>query len=185
MPLNMLSRYRYGSLLTLLFLAQNVIDVSGQRNTTFQPFGSPYRAPVNIHPLFQSRLLFSNLTSPRSILVDPFNNLLVVEQGFGVSAFRQVVNNATQSNGTIQSLGGWEKTVVIRNENVTHGIELDSISGVLYVDTPTQILAYSGYNPQTRAVDELNDFQPYPLIVNIPTDGSACPFFRFPVYDPV
>lgn len=53
----------------------------------FQPLAVPFKAPVVVAPGFSAKVLFSNLTAPRGITFDSHGSLLVVERGFGITAF--------------------------------------------------------------------------------------------------
>ncbi|KAJ7447269.1 hypothetical protein FB451DRAFT_1054541 [Mycena latifolia] len=78
---------------------------------TFQADGAPFKSPVTTASGFSARVLFSNLTSPRGIALDGEENILVVERGFGVTAF-------SPTNG------GWERQVVVSNPNFMQGIQV-------------------------------------------------------------
>lgn len=160
------------TLLPTLILAQPPIPLpTPLPNPTFQQFNVPkFKYPPSTHPSFASRLIFNNLTSPRTILFDSQNNLLVIEQGVGVSALHQILIPPATEGG--QTRGGWLKETILLNPNVTHGLALDENAGILYVDTPTSILAYPGYNATTRKVAPSDGFTPYPLLINIPTEGG-------------
>ncbi|KAJ7762295.1 soluble quino protein glucose/sorbosone dehydrogenase [Mycena maculata] len=105
--------------------------------STFQADGVPFLSPVTIAPGFSSRVLFSNLTSPRGITLDAEENILVVERGFGVTAFSPVS-------------GGWERTVVVSNPNFTQGIQIDG--DLLYVSTASEVLVYT-YDAVQKSVN--------------------------------
>ncbi|KAF8186845.1 soluble quino protein glucose/sorbosone dehydrogenase [Mycena galopus ATCC 62051] len=122
--------------------------------TTFQPSGVPFQSPVTTAPGFSSNVLFSNLTAPRGITLDERENILVVERGFGVTAF-----NPTS--------GGWERTVVIINPNFTQGIQIDG--DLLYVSTASDVLLYH-YNSLNKSVS--NNDTPDVLITGLPPDGD-------------
>ncbi|KAJ7834710.1 hypothetical protein B0H14DRAFT_2798033 [Mycena olivaceomarginata] len=120
---------------------------------TFQAEGAPFKAPVTTAPGFVSRVLFSNLTTPRGITLDAEENILVVERGFGVTAFRPVD-------------GGWERTVVVANPNFTQGIQIDD--DFLYVSTASEVLVYS-YDAVYQSV---NSTVPRTVVTGLPPDGD-------------
>ncbi|KAJ7511831.1 hypothetical protein B0H11DRAFT_716542 [Mycena galericulata] len=120
---------------------------------TFQADGVPFKAPVTVAPGFSARVLFSNLTTPRGITLDAEENILVVERGFGVTAFSPVD-------------GGWERTVVVSNPNFTQGIQIDR--GLLYVSTASDVLVYN-YDAVQKSV---NNTVPYLLVAGLPPDGD-------------
>ncbi|RDB18470.1 hypothetical protein Hypma_000295 [Hypsizygus marmoreus] len=125
---------------------------------TFQPAGVPFKSPVTTASGFTAKVIFSNLTTPRGITFDSEQNLLVVERGFGVTAF---------SRANIPS-AGWERTVVIKNPDFTQGIQVDG--QVLYVSTATTVLVYK-YDPITKSVSGASS-NPYVLIDGVPGDGE-------------
>jgi len=121
---------------------------------TFQATGVPFKSPVTTAPRFSSRVLFSNLTTPRGITLDAEENILVVERGFGVTAFSRAT-------------GGWERTVVISNPNFTQGIQITG--DTLYVSTASDVLVYN-YDASTKSVT--NGGVPRVLISGLPPDGD-------------
>lgn len=108
---------------------------------TFQPAGAPFKAPVTVAPGYSAQVLFSNLTTPRGIAFDCEDNLLVVERGFGITAFTPT---STPSNG-------WERTVVIQNVNFTQGIQIDGDK--LYASTADEAWVFS-YNASSKSVSD-------------------------------
>ncbi|KAF8899269.1 hypothetical protein BD779DRAFT_1690909 [Infundibulicybe gibba] len=112
------------------------------------PLGVPFRSPVTVAPNFAANVIFSNLTTPRGIAFDASQNLLVVERGFGVTAFTRV---STPS-------AGWERKVV--------GIQVDG--NKLYVSSATAALVYS-YDAATKTVASTT---PYAIVDGIPGDGE-------------
>lgn len=129
--------------------------------TTFQPLGSPFKNPVTVASGLSAEVIFSNLTVPRGITFDSQNNLLVVERGFGVTAFTRV----TSSVGD-----GWERTVVVSNPTFTHGIQVDGPR--LFVSTGALVQVYQ-YDASTRSVSGT----PYTLIDGVPADGGSLSIF--------
>lgn len=123
----------------------------------FQPLGAPFKAPVSVLSGFYARVLYSNLTLPRGIAFDSLSNLLVVEHGFGITAFSKIG----------PPIGGWERTVVIQNPNFTQGIQVDGTK--LYASTASEALLFD-YNPSTKSVSGSAT-----VIVNgLPPDGGLC-----------
>lgn len=125
---------------------------------TVQPPGVPFRSPVTVATGFSAHVLFSNLTAPRGIAFDSNQNLLVVERGLGVTAFRPATSPS----------GGWERTVVVNNPSLTQGIQVDGTS--LYVSTASDAIVYR-YDPVTLSVD--TTLSPYPVVTGLPPDGGA------------
>jgi hypothetical protein len=108
---------------------------------------------VTTAPGFSARVLFSNLATRRGITLDADENILVVERGFGVTAFRPVD-------------GGWQRTVVVANPNFTQGIQIDD--GLLYVSTASEVLVYS-YDAVYQSV---NSTVPRTVVTGLPPDGG-------------
>jgi hypothetical protein len=140
-------------LLTLVSLAAVV-------SCQFQADGGGFKSPVTVAPGFKASVIFSKATAPRGIIFDSQDNLLVVERGFGVTAYSRVTSPSP----------GWERTVVVQNANLTHGIELDGYN--LLVSTATKVLAYR-YNAATRSVDPA-PYYPYTFLDGLPGDGGVC-----------
>jgi hypothetical protein len=133
------------------------------QSTTFQPFGIPFKSPVTVLAGLKANVVFSNLTTPRGITFDGEDNLLVVERGLGLSAFRPFID----TTGSF----GWERTLVIQNPNFTQGVQVDG--KVLYVSTATDALVYQ-YDPSSRSIAGGVNGKPWWTAVSgIPGDGGA------------
>lgn len=130
--------------------------------STFQPSGALFKAPVTVAPGLVANVIFSNLTAPRGIAFDTKQNLLVVERGFGLTAF----SSATTPTA------GWERTVVIQNPNFTQGVQVDGTQ--LYVSTATTTFVYK-YDARTKSI--ASDVSPIPILTGIPGDGGTYPIF--------
>ncbi|KAG6865683.1 hypothetical protein C0991_000296 [Blastosporella zonata] len=124
---------------------------------TFQPLGSTFKYPVATFQGFSAQVAFSNLTAPRGIIFDANQNLLVVERGFGVTAFTQVTSPAA----------GWNRTVVIERQDFTQGIQIDGRN--LYVSTGSAVWVYQ-YDIATKSVGTT---PPFTLVDGIPSDGPV------------
>jgi hypothetical protein len=125
--------------------------------STFQPLGVPFKSPVTIATGLAANVLFSNLTTPRGITFDDKHNLLVVERGFGVTAF----------SPTSTPSSGWERTVVIQNTGFTQGIQVDGDK--LYVSSATDTFVYR-YDATTKSV--ASNIPPFSIVTGIPGDGG-------------
>ncbi|KAG5642240.1 hypothetical protein DXG03_003364 [Asterophora parasitica] len=125
---------------------------------TFQPTGVPFKAPVTVAAGFVAKVAFSNLTAPRGIAFDSEQNLLVIERGFGVTAFTRVSGPSP----------GFERTVVVQNPDLTHGIEVDG--STLYVSTASSVIAYE-YDATTKSVSA-SPASPYAVVDGVPGDGG-------------
>lgn len=111
----------------------------------------PFKSPVTVASGFTADVISNNLTAPRGVAVDSADNVLVVERGFGVSAF------------SLEN-GNWVKTVVVENAGVTHGIALDS--GRLYVSTASEVTGYF-YDPDTKSATDQ-----FAFVSGLPADGG-------------
>ncbi|KAI0789184.1 hypothetical protein C8Q75DRAFT_177587 [Abortiporus biennis] len=129
-----------------------------------------FRSPVTVFSGLSATPIFNNLTTPRGITINSNQNLLVVERGFGVTAFKE--NDSTCSNG-------WLRTIVIQNTEFTHRIQVSGES--LYVSTDSEILRYI-YDSTTRTVIG----NPVVIISGIPPGGELTtrPFLLQPSTDP-
>ncbi|KAG6910473.1 hypothetical protein DXG01_010398 [Tephrocybe rancida] len=121
---------------------------------TFQSSGISFKSPVTLASGFTAHVAFSNLTTPRGIAFDSQQNLLVIERGFGVTVFTRVTTPSP----------GFERTIVVQNPDVTHGILV--VGRLLYVSTAVSVLAYP-YNPVTKTVGTS-----YVAVEGLPGDGE-------------
>ncbi|KAF8148681.1 hypothetical protein B0H34DRAFT_736563 [Crassisporium funariophilum] len=131
-------------------------------DATFQPLGVPFKAPVTVAPGFGAHVLFSNLTTPRGIVFDSLQNLLVVERGFGVTAFTPINTPDGAGGGS-----GWSRTVVVQNVGLTQGIMVDGKA--LFVSTAGEVLVYL-YDPRTKSIN--TNIPAYSVVTGIPADGE-------------
>lgn len=120
-------------------------------------------------PTFASGLTghvaYNGLNVPRGIKFDDKWNLLVIEKGVGVIALTE------KQDG---NCNGWEKSVVIQNDQFNHGIEYDSAGKKLYVSTDDIAYEYS-YDSTTRTTSG----SPRTIIIDMrnKTATSGCFFF--------
>ncbi|KAG6832763.1 hypothetical protein H0H87_000416 [Tephrocybe sp. NHM501043] len=138
----------------LIGVRRHLFTNTGLVSAAFQPSGLPFKSPVTLANGFAAHVLFSNLTTPRGIAFDSEQNLLVVERGFGVTAFTRVTSPSS----------GFERTVVVQNPDVTHGILV--VGKLLYVSTAVSVIAYP-YDPSAKTVGT-----PYVAVEGLPGDGG-------------
>jgi hypothetical protein len=132
----------------------------------FQPPGVPFVSSVTVAPGFSASVIFSNLTAPRGITFDSESNLLVVDRGFGITAFPDSSDPA-----------GWSRQVVIQNPNFTQGIQVQGRR--LYASTASQALLFN-YDPATKSVSD----DPRVVVDGLPADGGeALSIIVLPVAD--
>ncbi|KAL8841663.1 MAG: hypothetical protein Q9176_003058 [Flavoplaca citrina] len=110
---------------------------------------------------YRMALVATGLTKPRSIAFDTAGNLVVVESGSGIS------NLALQDDGdTCVSVR--ERTVVVQNSELNHGLSLSQDGRTLYASDPDAVHAWS-YNPEQSTVS--GDSRT--LISNMDNDGHT------------
>jgi hypothetical protein len=143
-------KFRLASLAALITVTRALVQLPGV----------PFRSPVTVAPGYTARVIFSNITAPRGIAFDSKGNLLVVERGLGVTVF------SPTNLGSVGGIGAWNREVVIKNANLTHGIQLEG--NKLYVSTAKDVLLYS-WDPVTQTVGTA---APYPVVDGLPADGG-------------
>ncbi|KAH8922316.1 hypothetical protein BT69DRAFT_1263575 [Atractiella rhizophila] len=111
---------------------------------------------ISTAPEVSLSIAANGLTTPRGIVLDHFNSdfsntvLLVVESGVGISLLRE--NTATCP-------GGWERTLLVDQPDLNHGIELTGFSTLdksnvkLYASSVESAYRWS-YDPSTFTVGE-------------------------------
>lgn len=102
-----------------------------------------YPAP-SLAPGYTAQLIARNLTKPRGIIVDSEGHLLVVQQKVGITSL------GIQDVGD-RCLKVSQKTDVIRNVNLTHGIALSSDGKTLYASSAEAVFAWP-YDPIKQSV---------------------------------
>ncbi|KIP11741.1 hypothetical protein PHLGIDRAFT_114316 [Phlebiopsis gigantea 11061_1 CR5-6] len=130
-----------------------------------------FRSPVTTSAGLTATPIFANLTTPRGIAFDGYQNLLAVERGLGVTAFTE----------NEPGCDGWFRSVVVQSANFTQGIQVDSAGGWLYVSTSGEVLRFA-YDATSRQVCGTAQ-----VIVNgIPPDGELTtrPILLFPSTSP-
>ncbi|KAF9002520.1 soluble quino protein glucose/sorbosone dehydrogenase [Cyathus striatus] len=137
------------------FLIGSFVLSSGYAQITFQPLGVPFKAPVTVASGYSASVLFSNLSTPRGIAIDSEQNILVVERGFGVTAF----------SPTTSPSAGWERTVVFQDTTLTQGIQVDG--NKLYVSSASQAVVYT-YDATTKSIQGTAST----VVSGLPPDGD-------------
>ena len=90
----------------------------------------------------------TGLTSPRGLQFDSAGNLLVVEEGKGLSSFK--VDDQSQADSACGITLTDQKTLVDDSE-LNHGLALSTDQGALFVSSSSEARAYT-YDPETNAV---------------------------------
>lgn len=98
--------------------------------------------PVNVAPGWKVAKVAGGLVQPRGVIIDTDGNLLVVENGLGITAHK------IGSDGCLTA----GKTV-ISQKNLNHGIILSHNGNTLYASSATSVFAWS-YNATTMSVSE-------------------------------
>jgi glucose/arabinose dehydrogenase len=102
-----------------------------------------YAAP-SVASDYAARLIATGLTSPRGIKFDTEGNLLVVEEGVGITALG--LDNGSGSCVSVAS-----QDTVISDASLNHGIELSPDGNTLYASSSDELYSWN-YSPQERRV---------------------------------
>ena len=103
-------------------------------SSCFSALQPNYPAP-SLAPGYKAQLIATNLRKPRGLIVDSDGQLLVVQQGVGITSLR------------IHDQGGdclkvSQKVDVVRNANLTHGIALSGDSKTLYASSSQAVFSW-------------------------------------------
>lgn len=142
------------------WVSDNIIEPPGETPTasptvtttpgpTSSPTGSPTGCPSVDEPNFPLEIaegwelvkLAGELTTPRGIVVDSAGNLLVVQNGVGITA------HILDDTGCVAS-----SKVLIEDTNLNHGIYLNADSTVLYASSKDSVWSWP-YDPEATTVD--------------------------------
>lgn len=93
---------------------------------------------------YSVRLIATGLTSPRGINFDSAGNLLVVEEGVGVTAL-----SLSDDGGSCVSVSSQD--TVVSDETLNHGIELSEDGSTLYASNSDKLYSWA-YNADERTV---------------------------------
>ena len=104
-----------------------------------------YPAP-KAHSDWSYRLVARDLTKPRTILFDTSDNLLVLDAGEGIFQL-----SLDDEGGTCLSVD--EKTTILQDEDLNHGMALSQDGETLYASTMDEVYSWS-YNAQQGRIDE-------------------------------
>lgn len=104
-----------------------------------------YPAP-KAHSDWSYRLVATNLTKPRTILFDTSNNLLVLDAGAGIVHF-----TFDDQGDTCLSVD--QKTTLLEDEDLNHGLALSEDGETLYASTMDEVYSWS-YNAERGELDE-------------------------------
>jgi glucose/arabinose dehydrogenase len=96
--------------------------------------------PVNTAKGWRATKVAGGLTQPRGLVFDTSGNLLVVENGQGITAHRVLPNGCLTSSKT-----------VIAQRNLNHGIAISQDGKTLYVSSATSVFAWT-YDAVTMSV---------------------------------
>lgn len=140
------------------WVSDNIIEPPGETPTssptstttpsptaTSTPTGCPSvdepNFPLEIAEGWEVIKLAGDLTTPRGIVVDSAGNLLVVENGVGITA------HILDDTGCVAS-----SKVLIDDTNLNHGIYLSADSTVLYASSMDSVWSWD-YDPEATTVD--------------------------------
>ncbi|KAF2840298.1 iron reductase domain protein [Patellaria atrata CBS 101060] len=98
------------------------------------------RFPGSVAEGWRATKVKGSLRSPRTVISDPLGNLLVIENGKGITAHK------LDANGCIV-----ESKDLVRQFNLNHGLTLTPDGKSLYASSMTQVLRWT-YDPATMSV---------------------------------
>lgn len=98
---------------------------------------APRNGQPSVAPGYQVNVVASGLTEPRGIIFDSEGNLLVVQQGKGVSRLR-----LTNDEGPCIRVDGQVEDI-IDDDDFNHGIELSADGRTLYASTPEAVYSWN------------------------------------------
>lgn len=130
------------SFLCILFAARPAASAPASTScaSALQP---SYPAP-SLAPGYTAQLIATNLTKPRGLIFDSQGHLLVVQQQVGITSLR------IQDDGG-RCLKVSQKSDIIQNVNLTHGVTLSSDGKTLYASSAEAVFSWP-YDAPTRSV---------------------------------
>lgn len=143
----------YKSLLVALYIAS--VSAQATQSITAAVSGSssaaacastiaPRNGQPSVAPGWQVNVVASGLSEPRGIVFDGEGNLLVVQQGRGVSRLR-----LTDDEGGCVRVSGQVEDI-IADDDFNHGIDLSADGQTLYASTPEAVYAWDYSASQGR-----------------------------------
>jgi glucose/arabinose dehydrogenase len=107
---------------------------------TFCPDVAKLAFPVNTAKGWRATKVAGGLTQPRGLIFDTSGNLLVVQNGMGITAHKVAPNGCLSSS-----------KIVIAQRNLNHGIVLSHNGKTLYASSATSVFSWS-YDTATMSV---------------------------------
>ncbi|CAG5181965.1 uncharacterized protein ALTATR162_LOCUS9924 [Alternaria atra] len=98
--------------------------------------------PINTAKGWKATKVAGGLTQPRGLIFDTLGNLLVVQNGMGITAHKVTSNGCLSSSKTI-----------ISQRNLNHGIALSHDGKTLYASSATSVFSWT-YDAATLSVSE-------------------------------
>lgn len=134
--------------------------------------------PANGAPVVGSgwvaQLASSGLSGPRSLVSDPSGALLVLERGVGIT--RIVYSDPSFSNTTTACMQEKNRTTIVRDAELNHGLALSPTGNILYASTRDKLYAWD-YNANTGSVasneGEIGDEGRRTVIKGMDNDGHT------------
>jgi glucose/arabinose dehydrogenase len=124
--------------------AQNSSSSASGSGSCSSTLTAAYAAP-SVASGYAARLVATGLNSPRGIKFDTAGNLLVVEEGVGITALRFEDGDG----GSCVSLASQD--TVISDESLNHGIELSEDGSTLYASNSDKLYSWN-YSSDQRQV---------------------------------
>jgi len=128
--------------IALLAATAGAQSSSGSASAACSPTLTAGYAAPSVASGYAARLIATGLTSPRGIKFDTQGNLLVVEEGVGITALRL-------EDGSGSCVGVASQDTVISDESLNHGIELSPDGNTLYASSSNELYSWN-YSPQER-----------------------------------
>ncbi|KAF2002884.1 soluble quino protein glucose dehydrogenase [Amniculicola lignicola CBS 123094] len=97
---------------------------------------APQHGQPSVAAGWNVQVVASGLTDPRGIIFDRSGNLLVVQQGYGISSLQ-----LTNDNGACVRAQGDPRDIVV-DATLNHGIELSDDGATLYASSPSAVYAW-------------------------------------------
>ena len=118
---------------TLAYIATHVFSAPSAGSSLCPSELKPnYSAPA-LAPGYRAQLIAKNLTKPRGLVFDKDGTLLVIEQQAGITSLTVEGDDC---------LTVTQRTDVMRNTKLTHGITLSSDGNTLYASSATRVYSW-------------------------------------------
>ncbi|KAK3081323.1 hypothetical protein LTS18_007966 [Coniosporium uncinatum] len=145
----------WSAFLALVAILPGVTTAQTTTAATCSDTLTPSYAAPSVAPGYEARLVASGLYKPRGIIFDTSGNLLVVQQGGGITGLR-----LSDGGGACVSVAA--NATVVENANLTHGIEMSPDGRTLYASDSDAVYAWN-YDAGTMETTS----EPRTLVMNM------------------